>query len=77
MEKKTDKKENTHYFYVMGWRTAGLKNAPVYKKRFDIYDDAVDYFHELQDRCGFVSLFEVIGGKRKWIADSEDFSAIQ
>ena len=71
-----EKHENNHYFYVMGWKTADLKNAPIKRKKFDIFDDAVEYFNKIENQCGFVSMFEKIGGKRKWIADSEDKSAI-
>lgn len=70
------KKENNHYFYVMGWDSGKFLNAPTEKKKFDIYDDAVEFFKDIEDECGFVSMFEYIGGKRKWIADSEDKSAI-
>ena len=56
----------------MGWREKGKKTAPVKKKKFDIYDDAVDYYKELSKTCGFVQMFEYIGGKRKWIMDTED-----
>jgi hypothetical protein len=70
------KKENNHYYYVMGWKEAHLFNAPIHKEKFDIYDEAVSYFKEIENECAFVSMFEYIGGKRKWIADSEDKSAI-
>lgn len=33
-----EKHENNHYFYVMGWKSADLKNAPIKRKKFDIYD---------------------------------------
>lgn len=69
-------KENSHYFYVMGWKESNLLNAPVKKKKFDIYREAVEYFNDLENECAFVSMFEYIGGKRKWIADSEDKSSL-
>ena len=65
-------KENKHYYVVMGWLDKKKQNAPRYKKRFDIYDSAVDYFRDLLKKCKFVQIFENIGGKRKWIADSEN-----
>lgn len=69
-----ESKKNTHYFYVMGWEDEDMKNAPLHKKKFDIYDDAVRFFKSISKTCGFVVLFENIGGKRKWIADTEDSS---
>lgn len=76
LKMESGKKINNHYYYVMGWKTTYMKSAPIYKKKFDIYDDAVGYFNTISDECGFVSMFEKIGNKRKWIADSEDKSAI-
>lgn len=66
---------NSHYFYVMAWKDEYLGSAPIRKKRFDIYDDAVDYFNRAVDDLGenaFVQMFEYSGGKRKVIADSEN-----
>lgn len=67
-------KKNNHYFYVMGWETDNIKSAPTKKKKFDIYEDAVKFFKSISKTCGYVVLFENIGGKRKWIADTEDTS---
>lgn len=66
---------NSHYFYVMAWKDEYLGSAPTRKKKFDIYDDAVEYFNRAVDDFGedaFVQMFEYSGGKRKIIADSED-----
>ena len=71
---KEKEEKNTHFFYVMGWKDDSMKNAPIYKEKFDIYDRAVKFFNKLLGVCGYVVLFENIGGKRKWIADTEDMS---
>lgn len=67
--------KNSHYYYVMAWKGEKLSTVPTRKKRFDIYDDAVEYFNkavnDLKPDC-FVQMFEFIGGKRKIIADSDD-----
>ena len=67
--------ENTHYYYVMAWSNDSFRNAPVRKKRFDIYDDAVDFYDaavaELCPEC-YVQMFEYIDGKRKMIMTTED-----
>lgn len=68
---------NSHYFYVMGWKNADKSNAPIKKEKFDIYEDAVDYFKSIQKICGFVQMFEYIGGKRKWLADTKDMSVFE
>ena len=72
MVRKVRESDDNHYFYVMGWTDRGKKTAPIKKKKFNIYDNAVDYYDELTKSCGFVQMFEVIGGKRKWIMDTED-----
>jgi hypothetical protein len=61
----------------MGWDNENMINAPIYKNKYDIYDDAVKFFKKLEKLCKFVSMFEMIGGKRKWIADSHDTSAVR
>lgn len=67
--------KNSHYYYVMAWKGEKLETVPTRKKRFDIYDDAVEYFNkavtDFKPDC-FVQMFEFIGGKRKIIADSND-----
>ena len=73
-EMKEDK-ENTHYFYVMAWDDKEKLNAPCNKKRFDIYEDAVEYYNQCYREYmpeGFIRLFEFIGGRRKLIATSEE-----
>ena len=67
---------DNHYFYVMGWKASDKKTAPIKRKKFDIYDDAVEFFKKISKVCGFVQMFEQIGGKRKWIADTNDDSAL-
>ena len=37
---------NSHYFYVMAWRGDRMKSAPVRRKRFDMYEDAVEFFNQ-------------------------------
>ena len=64
--------KNTHYFYVMAWDDEDKKNKPNKKKRFDIYDEAVEYYDRLCDKYPLVILFEHIGGKRKSIMSSTD-----
>ena len=65
-------KENTHYFYVMGWDSKDKRSAPVKRNKFDIYEDAVEFFKHISKVCEFVQMFEYIGGKRKWIADTDN-----
>lgn len=70
-----ENENNSHYFYVMAWKNNYLGSAPVRKKKFDIYDDALEYFNKALSDLGdnaFVRMFEYIGGKRKIIANSED-----
>lgn len=67
--------ENNHYYYVMAWRDNDFKNAPIRKKKFDIYDDALDYYEKaILDLCPecFVQLFEMIDGKRKLMKSTEE-----
>ena len=72
---KIHEKGDSHYFIVMGWKDKEpRKNAPKYNRRFNSYEDAAEYFDRLSERCSFVELSEYIGGKRKWIADTEDTS---
>lgn len=70
-------KENTHYFYVMGWKSRDKKTAPIKRRKFDIYDDAVEFFNHISKVCKYVEMFEYIGGKRKWIADTDDHSIFE
>lgn len=67
--------KNSHYFYVMAWKGEKKLNIPTRKKKFDIYEDAVDYFNkavnDFSPNC-YVEMFEYIGGKRKIIANSEE-----
>ena len=69
-------KKDMHYFYVMGWIDEEMTNAPKSKQTFNIYDDAVKYFKKLTKTCAFVTMFEKIGAKRKWIADTDDMSKL-
>lgn len=65
---------NSHYFYVMAWKGDDKKSAPVRKKRFDIYDDAVEFFNQAVDDLSpnvFVQMYEINSDKRVVIADSE------
>ena len=72
---KVENKKNSHYYYVMAWKGKKLEDVPTRKKKFDVYDDAVEYFNksvnDFKPDC-FVQMFEYIGGKRKIIADSND-----
>lgn len=66
---------NSHYFYVMSWEDKERMNAPACKKRFDIYEDAVNFYNKCYQKYmpdGFVRMFEYIGGRRKMIANSEE-----
>ena len=65
---------NSHYFYVMAWHGDRMKSAPVRRKRFDIYEDAVEFFNQAVEDFEpdvFVQMFEFSSGKRKIIADSD------
>ena len=64
--------KNTHYFYVMAWNDEEKKNKPKAKKKFDIYDDAVEFYEKMCKKYKLVILFEHIGGKRKAILNSMD-----
>lgn len=66
-EESTD----SHYFYVMGWEDNTMKNAPIEKKKFNIYKDAEKYYDALKKECGYVSMFEYIGGKRKQLMSTD------
>lgn len=73
LEFENDK--NSHYYYVMGWTDDEMTNAPKYKRKFDIYDDAVDFFDFCTiklGRKGLVRVFEYIGDKRKEILNSKE-----
>ena len=73
LEYENDK--NSHYFYVMAWEDKERMNAPVCKKKFDIYEDAVNFYNKCYQKYmpdGFVRMFEYIGGRRKMIANSEE-----
>ena len=64
---------NSHYYVVMGWKTNRKKNAPNFNERYYIYDEAVESFNNLvKKEYEFVEIYEYIGGKRKWIANSDD-----
>lgn len=69
-----ENKKNNHYFYVMGWKDGNMQNAPLHKQKFDIYEEAIQFFKTVSKKCEYVVIFENIGGKRKWIADTEDTS---
>ena len=66
------REENSHDFYVMGWFEECKKTAPRAKKKFNIYDDAVEYYNKLTKKLGYVEMFEYIGGKRKMLQNSAD-----
>ena len=72
-----EKEKDNHYFYVMGWRDKDMKSAPIKRCKFDIYDEAVKFFKDIIHECRFVQMFERIGNKRKWIADTDDMSAFE
>lgn len=61
-----------HYYYVMGWTADTKLNAPKYKKRFNIYDDAIDFYNEIYHDCDLVEMFEYIDGKRKVITPEQE-----
>lgn len=65
-------KNDNHYYYIMGWEEDNKLNAPIYKKRFNIYDDANNYYNEILPKCNYVEFFEYIDGKRKYIKTSDD-----
>lgn len=63
----------SHYYVVMGWRHNRKKNAPDFNERYYRYDEAVKNFNKLmKDKYEFAELYEYIGGKRKWIMNSDD-----
>ena len=62
---ETSTRNDNHYYYVMGWVRPDKINAPEYKKRFNIYADALDFYEGIIDKCGLVEIFEYIDGKRK------------
>jgi hypothetical protein len=72
-----EKEKDNHYFYVMGWKTDDKKSAPYKRCKFDIYDEAVQFFKDISKVCKYVEMFEYIGGKRKWIADTDDTSIFE
>lgn len=65
-------KNDNHYYYVMGWVKPDKLNAPEYKKRFNIYDDADAYYNEISKECGLVEFFEYIDGKRTFVKTTND-----
>ena len=72
---KLKESENNHYFYVMAWTGDKLSSSPIRRKRFDIYDNAVEYFNDAVRTFSpdvYVEMFEYIAGKRVMIANSED-----
>lgn len=78
LEFENDK--NSHYYYVMAWTDDTMKNGPVSKKKFDIYDDAINFYnrciHKI-GKSGYVRIFEYIGEKRKEIKNSEEDGIVE
>lgn len=62
----------SHYFVVMAWKTNRKKNAPDFNERYYDYERAMNVFRKLRKDYEFVEIYESIGGKRKWINDSEN-----
>lgn len=69
--------DDSHYFSVMAWKNDKKITAPNYNEKFHNYTKALKMFNKLYSEYGLVELYEIIGDKRKWLADSNDTTAIQ
>lgn len=64
--------DDTHYYTVMGWISEQKISAPKYNKKFNIFEEAKKFYNRIYDLCGYVEFLEVIDGKRKIIATSDE-----
>lgn len=63
---------DSHYYVVMAWKTNRKKNAPDFNERYYDYDKALKTFRKLLQDYEYAEFYESIGGKRKWLADTDD-----
>lgn len=63
---------DSHYYVVMAWKSNRKKNAPDFNERYYDYDKALKSFRKFLQSYAYVEFFESIGGKRKWLADTDN-----